>query len=92
MSGSTFGKIFKITTFGESHGNSVGVVIDGCPAGIKISHDEIKKFLARRAPNSKFATQRHEPDEFEILSGVLNNVTLGTPICVSGASLPLRWW
>ena len=82
MSGSTFGKIFKITTFGESHGNSVGVVIDGCPAGIKICHDEIKKFLARRAPNSKFSTERHEPDEFEILSGVLNNVTLGTPICV----------
>ena len=58
MSGSTFGKIFKITTFGESHGNSVGVVIDGFPVRIKIRHNEIKKFLARRAPNSKFSKKQ----------------------------------
>lgn len=82
MSGSTFGKIFKITTFGESHGDAVGVVIDGCPSGLKIDREEIKSYLARRAPNSEFSTKRHEPDNFKILSGVLNGVTLGTPICI----------
>lgn len=82
MGGSIFGKLFKITTFGESHGDFVGVVIDGCPAGLKISRLEITKYLARRAPNSKFATKRHEPDNFEIASGILNNITLGTPIAI----------
>ena len=82
MSGSTFGKIFKITTFGESHGDAVGVIIDGCPSGLKINREEITSYLARRTPNSEFTTKRHEPDNFKILSGVLNNITLGTPICI----------
>ena len=81
--GNTFGKIFRITTFGESHGNGVGVVIDGVKPNFKLSLKQIQYELNRRKPNqSNITTSRNETDEFEILSGVLNNETLGTPICV----------
>lgn len=81
MSGSTFGNIFKITTWGESHGAGIGVVVDGCPAGLSLNEEDIQIFLDRRKPgNSKFATQRKEADEVEILSGVFEGKTTGTPI------------
>lgn len=81
MAGSTFGTIFKITTWGESHGKGVGVVVDGCPAGIPLSEADIQQFLDRRKPGqSKITTQRKESDEVEILSGVFEGRTTGTPI------------
>ena len=77
----TFGKLFTITTFGESHGIAVGVVIDGCPPQIPISTEEIQLELNRRRPGqSKITTPRKETDKIEILSGVFDNYTLGTPI------------
>lgn len=82
MGGSFFGRILKISTFGESHSKSVGVIIDGCPAGLEIHKWEISEYLNRRAPVSKFSTARSEPDNFEILSGIMENKTLGTPICI----------
>lgn len=81
MAGSTFGNIFKITTWGESHGAAVGVVVDGCPAGLELSEADIQKFLDRRKPGAtKFATQRKEADSVEILSGIFEGKTTGTPI------------
>jgi chorismate synthase len=81
--GNTFGKIFKITTFGESHGAGVGVVIDGCPAGLEITQAEIQLELDRRRPGkSNLTTTRQEKDRVEILSGVFENKTLGTPIAM----------
>ena len=81
MAGSTFGNIFKITTWGESHGKGVGVVIDGCPAGLPLCEEDIQKFLNRRKPGqSKFTTPRKEDDAVEILSGVFEGKTTGTPI------------
>lgn len=81
MSGSTFGNIFKVTTWGESHGKAIGVVIDGCPAGVKISEENIQKDLDRRKPGkSNFASKRKESDKVEILSGVFNGISTGTPI------------
>lgn len=81
MSGSTIGTIFKITTWGESHGKGVGVVIDGCPAGIALSEEAIQKYLNRRKPGqTKISTPRKEADEVEILSGVFEGRTTGTPI------------
>ncbi|MCD8037472.1 MAG: chorismate synthase [Lachnospiraceae bacterium] len=81
MAGSTFGNIFKITTWGESHGEALGVVIDGCPAGLALSVEDVQKFLDRRKPGAtKFATPRKEPDRVEILSGVFEGKTTGTPI------------
>lgn len=81
MAGSTFGNIFKITTWGESHGKAVGVVVDGCPAGINLCEDDIQVFLNRRKPGqSAYATQRNEEDKVEILSGVFEGKTTGTPI------------
>jgi chorismate synthase len=78
---STFGKIFTITTFGESHGGSVGVVIDGCPGGIKISLDKIQNQLDRRKPGqSALSTPRKEDDRVICLSGLENGITLGSPI------------
>ena len=69
MSGSSFGKIFRITTWGESHGPGIGVVIDGCPAGLALCEDHIQKFLDRRKPGqSKYTTKRNEADSVEILS------------------------
>ena len=81
--GNTFGQLFRITTFGESHGGGVGVVIDGCPSNIDISDAEIQRDLDRRRPGqSKIMTQRKEEDRCEILSGVFAGKTLGTPIAV----------
>lgn len=81
MSGSTFGNIFKITTWGESHGKGIGVVIDGCPAGIEITEEEIQRDLDRRKPGqNKYTTQRSESDTVEIMSGVFEGKTTGTPI------------
>ncbi len=83
MAGSNFGTIFKITTWGESHGKSVGVVIDGCPAGLPLSEEDIQLFLDRRKPGqSPFTTARRESDRAEILSGVFEGRTTGTPISV----------
>jgi chorismate synthase len=81
MRGNSFGKAFCIHTFGESHGGAVGVVIDGCPAGIKIDITQIQYELARRKPGqSEITTSRKESDTIHILSGVEENVTLGTPL------------
>lgn len=81
MAGSSFGKLFKITTWGESHGKAIGVVVDGCPAGLPLSEDDIQIFLNRRKPGqSKFTTPRKESDAVEILSGVFEGKTTGTPI------------
>src|SRR5687767_3309025 len=78
---SIYGKIFRISTFGESHGKAVGVTIDGCPAGIEVDEEFIQSELTRRKPGqSKITTQRKENDEFEILSGVFEGKTTGTPI------------
>ena len=80
--GNTFGKLYKVTTFGESHGKVVGAVIDGCPAGINLCENDIQKYLDKRKANgSDLSTDRTEKDQIEILSGVLDGVTLGTPIC-----------
>lgn len=79
----TFGNIFKITTFGESHGQAIGVVIDGCPAGLEITIDEIQAELDRRRPGqSHLTTQRQEKDKVEILSGIFEDRTLGSPIAL----------
>ena len=81
MAGSTYGNIFKITTWGESHGKALGVVVDGCPAGLELNEDDIQKFLNRRKPGqSKYTTQRKEDDKVEILSGIFEGKTTGTPI------------
>lgn len=81
MAGNSFGTIFKLTTFGESHGEAIGGVIDGCPAGLKLDIDFIQNELAKRKPGqSKIVTQRKEDDTMEILSGVFEGVTTGTPI------------
>jgi len=77
----SFGKLFKITTFGESHGPAIGGVIDGCPPGIELDLEAIQNELNRRKPGqSKFTTQRKEPDKAIILSGVFEGKTTGTPI------------
>lgn len=83
MPANTFGEIFRITTFGESHGQAVGVVVDGCPAGLAISENDIQKDLDRRRPGqSKITTPRDEPDKVQILSGVFEGKTTGAPICL----------
>ena len=81
MSGNSFGNSFIVTTFGESHGVALGCVVDGCPPGLEISEEDIQKELDKRKPgSSKYTTQRKENDEVEILSGVFEGVTTGTPI------------
>ena len=81
--GSTYGKIFKIATFGESHGVGIGVIIEGCPAGVSFDTDFIQSELTRRKPGqSRITTQRREADEFEVLSGVFEGKTTGTPIAM----------
>ncbi len=81
---STFGKLFRITTFGESHGPAIGVVIDGCPAGLEIDEKVIASDLQRRRPGqSRITTQRKEAEEFRILSGVFEGQTTGTPIAIT---------
>src|SRR5436190_21614245 len=77
----TFGHLFRITTWGESHGGGVGVVVDGCPPRIELSEADIQPDLDRRRPGqSKIVTPRKEPDRVQILSGVFEGKTLGTPI------------
>lgn len=81
MAGSTYGNIFKITTWGESHGLALGVVIDGCPAGLPLNEEDIQKYLNRRKPGqNSTTTARKESDAVEILSGVFEGVTTGAPI------------
>ena len=83
MSGSTFGELFRITNFGESHGPAIGCVIDGCPPGMALSEADIQPDLDRRRPGtSRHVTQRNEPDQVEILSGVYEGQTTGTPIAL----------
>ncbi len=81
MSGNTFGKLFTITTFGESHGIALGCIVDGCPPGLALSEADLQADLDRRKPGtSRFTTQRREPDQVRILSGVFEGKTTGTPI------------
>ena len=81
MAGSTIGTNFKITTWGESHGSGIGVVIDGCPAGLSLCEEDIQTYLNRRKPGqSAFSTPRKEDDAVHILSGVFEGRTTGTPI------------
>src|SRR3989344_5069376 len=81
MPGNSFGQLFKITSFGESHGGAVGCVVDGCPPGIAITAEEIQKELDRRKPGqSKITTPRKEQDTVHILSGIFEGKTTGTPI------------
>lgn len=83
MAGSTFGQIFCVTNFGESHGPAIGCVIDGCPPGMALSVEDIQPELDRRRPGtSRHVTQRQEPDQVEILSGVFEGKTTGTPIAL----------
>jgi len=84
MAGNSFGEIFRITTFGESHGKAIGVVIDGCPAGLELDLNFIQQELDRRKPGqSAITTQRKESDTFEILSGIFEGKTLGSPIAIT---------
>ena len=81
MTGSTFGKVFKVSTWGESHGEALGCILEGVPSKIKITEKFIQKFLERRKPGqSNYTTQRKEGDKVKILSGVFDGVTTGTPI------------
>ena len=83
MSGSTFGELFRVTNFGESHGPAIGCVIDGCPPGLALSEADIQPDLDRRRPGtSRHVTQRNEPDAVEILSGTYEGRTTGTPVCL----------
>ena len=83
MAGNSFGQIFKITSFGESHGKAIGVVIDGCPAGLQIDEEFIQSELHRRRPGqSRVTTQRKEDDKFEILSGVFDGKSTGMPLMI----------
>lgn len=81
MSGSTYGTMFKIATWGESHGKGIGVVIDGCPAGLTLTEEMVQTYLNRRRPGqTKYATPRNESDKVEFLSGIFEQKTTGTPI------------
>ncbi|MFP6835469.1 MAG: chorismate synthase [Pseudomonadales bacterium] len=81
MAGNTFGQLFAVTTFGESHGPALGAVVDGCPPGLELCEADLQQDLDRRAPGrSKYTSQRKEPDQVKILSGVFEGVTTGTPI------------
>ncbi|HHF7346264.1 TPA: chorismate synthase [Legionella feeleii] len=83
MSGNTFGTLFTVTTFGESHGKALGCVVDGCPPGLALGAEDIQPFLDKRKPGqSKYTTQRREEDKVEILSGVFEGLTTGTPIAL----------
>ncbi|RYE11529.1 MAG: chorismate synthase, partial [Sphingobacteriaceae bacterium] len=83
MAGNTFGTAFRITTFGESHGVAIGVIIDGCPAGLAIDLDFIQAELDKRKPGqSKITTQRKESDTVQILSGIFEGKSTGTPIAM----------
>ena len=83
MAGNTLGTLFAVTNFGESHGPAIGCVIDGCPPGMALAESDIQPELDRRRPGSSaFVTQRQEADRVEILSGVYQGQTTGTPICL----------
>lgn len=83
MSGNTFGTLFTVTTFGESHGPAIGCVVDGCPPGMLLSEEDIQPFLDKRKPGqSQFTTQRREDDKVQILSGVFEGKTTGAPIAL----------
>jgi chorismate synthase len=83
MAGNTYGQLFRITTFGESHGPALGVVIDGCPSNLSIDLDFIQAELNKRKPGqSVITTKRNEDESFEILSGVFEGKTTGAPICM----------
>ena len=83
MSGNTFGILFTVTSFGESHGQGIGCVVDGCPPGLALEAADIQQELDRRKPGtSRHVTQRREPDTVEILSGVFEGKTTGTPIAL----------
>lgn len=83
MAANTFGQIFKVSTFGESHGPAIGCLIEGCPAGLEFNSELLQKNLDRRRPGqNQLVSSRQEPDQFEVLSGVFEGKTLGTPICM----------
>src|SRR5712691_5674951 len=83
MSGNTLGRLFCVTSFGESHGPAIGCVVDGCPPGMALSAEDIQKELDRRKPGtSRHVSQRRESDTMEILSGVFEGKTTGTPIAI----------
>ena len=83
MSHNSFGHLFRVTTWGESHGPAIGCVVDGCPPRIPLTEADIQPWLDRRRPGqSKFTTQRQEPDQVKILSGVFEGMTTGTPIAL----------
>ena len=89
MSFNTFGKLFRFTTWGESHGPAIGCVVDGCPPNIAISEKDIQIELNKRRPGqSKFVTQRKEKDQVQILSGVFQGKTTGTPFALSSITAP----
>ena len=91
MAGSTLGTILRVTTWGESHGEGIGVVVDGCPAGLPLEEGDIQSYLNRRKPGqSKFTTARQEGDQVEILSGVFGGRTTGTPIALEVRSTDQR--
>jgi len=81
MAGNTFGNLFRLTTFGESHGPAIGGIIDGCPAGLKIDLEALELDMNRRRPGqSSIVTQRKEQDKVKLLSGIFEGITTGTPI------------
>ncbi|MDR0233948.1 MAG: chorismate synthase, partial [Zoogloeaceae bacterium] len=83
MSGNTFGRLFTVTSFGESHGIAIGCVVDGCPPGLSLAEADIQKDLDRRKPGtSRHVTQRREADAVEILSGVFEGRTTGAPLAL----------
>ena len=91
MSKSVFGNLFTVTTWGESHGKGIGAVVDGCPAGLPLSAEDIQKYLDRRRPGqSRYTTARKEGDQVEILSGVFEGMTTGTPISLLVPNLDQR--
>lgn len=91
MAGNSLGSVFKITTCGESHGGAIGVIIDGCPAGLEISEIDIQKELDRRKPGqSSITTERKEQDLIHILSGVFEGKTTGTPILLLSYNSDMR--
>ena len=89
MAGSIYGTLFRVSTWGESHGKGIGVVIDGCPAGLPLDEEDIQRYLDRRKPGqSRFTTARQEGDQVEILSGVFEGKTTGTPIALEVRNTP----
>lgn len=81
MAGNSFGELFRVTTFGESHGAAIGAIVDGCPPGLELSVEEIQRQLDRRKPGqSRFTTARREADSVQVLSGVFEGKTTGAPI------------